>query len=48
MKNVPVIFLTGMADKQYIAEVLQLNPMGYILKPPNKEKLFEAIENALR
>ncbi len=47
MKDVPVIFLTGVADKQYIADVLQLNPMGYILKPPDKEKLFETIENAL-
>lgn len=48
MKDVPVIFLTGVADKQHIADVLGLNPMGYILKPPDKEKLFETIEMALR
>lgn len=48
MKDVPVIFLTGVADKQNFTGVLHLNPMGYILKPPNKEKLFEAIEEALK
>lgn len=47
MKDVPVIFLTGMSDKKYITDVLHLNPMGYILKPPDKDKLFEAIEAAL-
>lgn len=48
MKDVPVIFLTGVADKQHIADVLQLNPIGYILKPPDKDKLLETIEIALR
>lgn len=44
MKEVPVMFLTGVADKQHIAAVLQLNPVGYLLKPVEKEKLMEAIE----
>ena len=48
MKNIPVIFLTGVADRQNIANVLHLNPMGYILKPPSQDKLFEAIEGALK
>lgn len=48
MKNVPVMFLTGVADKQHIAAVLKLNPAGYLLKPPEKEKLLEAIEMVLR
>lgn len=47
MKDVPVMFLTGVADKQHIAAVLQLNPVGYLLKPPEQEKLFEAIETVL-
>lgn len=47
MKDVPVMFLTGVADKQHIAAVLQLNPVGYLLKPPEKEKLLEAIEAVL-
>lgn len=45
MKDIPVMFLTGVADKQHIAAVLQLNPVGYLLKPPEKEKLLEAIED---
>lgn len=44
MKDIPVMFLTGVADKQHIASVLALNPVGYMLKPPEKEKLLEAIE----
>ena len=48
IKNIPVIFLTGVADRQNIANVLHLNPMGYILKPPSQDKLFEAIEEALK
>ena len=47
-KDIPVIFLTGVADKQNIANVLHLNPKGYILKPPSQDKLFEAIEDALK
>lgn len=29
LKDIPVMFLTGVADKQHIAAVLQLNPVGY-------------------
>ena len=45
LKNVPVMFLTGVADKQHIASVLELNPVGYMLKPPEQEKLFASIED---
>lgn len=45
MKDIPVMFLTGVADKQQIASVLELNPVGYMLKPPEQEKLFSAIED---
>ena len=45
MKDIPVMFLTGVADKQHIASVLELNPVGYMLKPPEQEKLFAAIED---
>ncbi len=47
LTEVPVMFLTGVADKQHIAAVLQLNPAGYLLKPPEKEKLLAAIEDVL-
>lgn len=42
-KNVPIIFLTGVADRSKIAEVLSLNPQGYLLKPINMGRLREAI-----
>lgn len=48
MKDIPVVFLTGTSDRERIYAVLQLNPAGYILKPPVQEKLFETIEQALK
>ncbi|HBA96662.1 MAG TPA: hypothetical protein DCZ23_01000, partial [Lachnospiraceae bacterium] len=32
-KNIPVVFLTGVREKEKIQEVLSLNPRGYLLKP---------------
>lgn len=43
MKDVPVIFLTGISDKEHILEVLRLKPAGYFLKPPVYEQILEAI-----
>ncbi|MBO5237989.1 MAG: response regulator [Lachnospiraceae bacterium] len=43
-EDIPVIFLTGVADKEHITAVLRLNPAGYFLKPLEKEKLLEAID----
>lgn len=47
-KDIPVIFLTSMADKQHIYSALETRPAGYILKPPDRDRLFKAIEDALR
>lgn len=44
-KDIPIIFLTGVADKEKITEVLMLKPQGYLLKPINTDKLLNAIEN---
>ncbi len=43
VKDVPVVFLTGLDDKQKILECLSLHPAGYIMKPVEKEKLFAKI-----
>lgn len=43
-KDIPIIFLTGVAEKEKIAEVLRLKPQGYLLKPIDMEKLLDAIE----
>ncbi len=48
IQDIPVIFLTSVADKEHIAAVLGLNPAGYFLKPPERGKLLEAIENILK
>ncbi len=47
IKNIPVVFLTGVADKDNIAAVLKLKPAGYLLKPVEPQKLLETIEKVL-
>lgn len=44
ISDIPVIFLTAVADKEHIAAVLHLNPAGYFLKPLQREKVLQAIE----
>ncbi len=45
--DIPVIFLTGVNDRQNINAVLALKPSGYLLKPAVKETLIAAIRKAL-
>ena len=45
--DIPVMFLTGVAEKEYIAAVLGLNPAGYLLKPVEQSKLLKSIEEVL-
>lgn len=47
LKDIPVVFLTGVADKAHIAAVLGLNPQGYLLKPIDPQKLLDTIEKVL-
>ncbi len=46
-KDVPVVFLTGVKDKENIQAVLELHPAGYMLKPPSMDRIFETIENLI-
>lgn len=46
-KDLPVVFLTGIADRKKIQEVLLLEPQGYLLKPINRVKLLETIEKII-
>ncbi|MBR1629367.1 MAG: response regulator [Lachnospiraceae bacterium] len=48
LQDIPVIFLTGVSDRAHIEAVLDLKPSGYLLKPPIREKIIEAIEKAIR
>ena len=45
--NVPIIFLTSMDDKATIVELMKRKPSGYLLKPTNQIRLYEAIHRAL-
>ncbi|MBQ8913229.1 MAG: response regulator [Lachnospiraceae bacterium] len=47
LKDIPVFFLTAIADTKHITAVLKLNPEGYFLKPLEKEKVLAAIEEHL-
>ncbi len=46
-KDIPVVFLTGIAEASHVKEVLRLKPQGYLLKPPTEQKLFSTIAEAL-
>ena len=48
MKDIPVVFLTSAADKKTVDSILRLKPAGYILKPPDQNKVLETIQGALR
>ena len=46
-KDIPVVFLTGIAEREKITEVLSLKPQGYLLKPINIERVNETIKSLL-
>lgn len=45
--NLPVIFLTGITDREKIHKVLSYKPQGYLLKPIEREKLLQIIANTI-
>ena len=44
---IPVAFLSSIAKKEHIKEILQLQPAGYILKPADKEQILNMITQTL-
>ncbi|MCI9077357.1 MAG: response regulator [Lachnospiraceae bacterium] len=46
-KDLPVVFLTGVTDKEKIQDVLAMKPQGYLLKPIDMMKLSSTIKNVL-
>ncbi|MBR1815103.1 MAG: response regulator [Lachnospiraceae bacterium] len=44
IKDIPVVFLTGVSDATHIKAVLALKPSGYMLKPVNKDDLLKKAE----
>ncbi|MCR5650695.1 MAG: response regulator [Lachnospiraceae bacterium] len=47
LKDIPVIFLTGIKDKAHVEAVLKLKPQGYLLKPPSLNELLDKIEKSI-
>lgn len=45
--NVPVIFLTGVSDKEKVMRSLALHPSGYLLKPVSRKVLIERVTEIL-
>ena len=46
--DIPVIFATGLSDKQTLDEIPIDDLYGYLIKPYNKKNLFASIEIALK
>lgn len=44
LASIPVLFLTGINDKEKIQQAMMLKPQGYLLKPIDKDKLLGTIE----
>lgn len=44
LRHIPVIFLTGVSDRERIAAVLAMRPRGYLLKPIDSERLKKTVE----
>ena len=47
VKKIPVIFFTSADDPDTVKRLITLKPAGYILKPPDKQKLIELIDKTL-
>lgn len=43
LKNMPVVFLTGIQDKREIMSLVALKPNGYLVKPPDIEIIKKTI-----
>ena len=46
-KDIPIVFVTAVNKMEHIKSVLALKPAGYLLKPINKDKLFQSIREII-
>ena len=44
LRHIPVVFLTGVSDRDRIAAVLAMRPRVYLLKPIDSERLKKTVE----
>ena len=47
LQDIPVIFLTSVAERKQIIAVLKNMPDGYILKPPSRDNIISKIRETL-
>ena len=46
-RDIPIVFVTAVNKIENIKSVLELKPAGYLLKPINKDKLFQSIREII-
>ena len=46
-KDIPVVFLTGVKDREHIQAVLELHPAGYLLKPASARMIHATLQKIL-
>lgn len=46
-KDIPIVFVTAVNDKEHIKAVLSLKPAGYLLKPLDKERLLQTVKEII-
>lgn len=46
-KNTPIVFLTGMSERDKIAKAIGLKPQGYLLKPVERERVVNTVKDIL-
>jgi CheY-like chemotaxis protein len=46
-KDIPVLFLTGAAERDKIRKALSLKPQGYLLKPIDQKTLLHKVQEVL-
>ncbi|MCM1144930.1 MAG: response regulator [Blautia sp.] len=47
LKDIPVVFLTGVSEREKIREALVLKPQSYLLKPIDRDKLLDTIASVM-
>ncbi len=47
MAQVPVIFLTGVKDKERLVEIVKVKPQGYLNKPVERQALYDMIAKVM-
>ncbi len=47
LANIPVVFLTGIKDREKIMSVITMKPQGYLLKPIDHDNLIKTIQRLI-